>query len=106
MFENTRYVAALRLILERGTLPTISSSQRDRVVRIEYTQDATVARAALMPDHKCGGCDGDGRVACGEEAAPWSAWMAIPLASAGAVVAGLVYPVVCPGCKGTGVRRA
>jgi len=54
-------------------------------------------------DLKCLKCDGCGRVADTDDQEPWSAWLALPLQSAGAVVMGLVKPMTCPACGGLGV---
>lgn len=51
---------------------------------------------------KCAKCDGCGKIASGEEGAPWSTWLALPLGSSAAVLAGIVQPIQCPECKGKG----
>ena len=51
---------------------------------------------------KCRQCDGCGKVADTKDQEPWTAWTSLPLQSAGAVVAGLVKPIECPACGGTG----
>ncbi len=51
---------------------------------------------------KCAKCHGCGQVADTDDQEPWTAWTALPLQSAGAVVAGLVKPIDCPVCGGTG----
>lgn len=53
---------------------------------------------------KCGRCDGCGKVANTRRAEPWSAWLNLPLKSAAAVTAGIVRPMTCPACGGTGVH--
>lgn len=56
----------------------------------------------LPPFPRCGRCDGCGRIASGEEGAPWTAWVQLPRQSKVAVLAGIVQPIPCPSCKGTG----
>lgn len=51
---------------------------------------------------KCQKCDGCGKVANTEDQEPWTVWMNLPLQSAGAVILGIVKPITCPYCKGTG----
>jgi DnaJ-class molecular chaperone len=51
---------------------------------------------------QCPNCEGCGKVADNEEAAPWTHWTGIPLHSAAAVLLGLVKPTTCPNCNGTG----
>lgn len=51
---------------------------------------------------KCERCDGCGRVANSEDAEPWTVWESMPPGSDLAVRLGLVRPVPCPECKGTG----
>lgn len=52
---------------------------------------------------KCKRCDGCGKIASGEEGAPWSRWMELPLKNSLAVVAGVVKPITCPNCDGSGI---
>lgn len=52
---------------------------------------------------KCERCDGCGRIASGEEGAAWTVWETMPHGSDMAVRAGLVKPLWCPDCGGTGV---
>jgi len=49
----------------------------------------------------CTRCDGCGQIDDGE-GAPWSMWEALPPGSDTAVRLGLVSPVVCPSCGGSG----
>lgn len=51
---------------------------------------------------KCGTCDGCGKVADDADRTPWSVWESLPVRSAGAVMLGLVKPVACPDCGGSG----
>jgi hypothetical protein len=55
---------------------------------------------------KCGRCDGCGKIASGDEGAPWSTWMAMPVQSSLAVLAGIVKPLPCPTCGGSGKQTA
>lgn len=50
----------------------------------------------------CPSCDGCGKVANTEEREPWTAWMSLPVGSAIAVVMGIVRPITCQRCSGTG----
>lgn len=61
-------------------------------------------RLRRMPDeHRpCPRCNGCGKIADGEEGAPWTFWLDLPLKSAVAVTAGLVRPIDCPSCGGSG----
>jgi hypothetical protein len=54
----------------------------------------------------CARCRGCGRIANTEDGEPWSAWLELPLGSATAVLLGVVRPVTCPDCGGTGKRKA
>jgi hypothetical protein len=51
---------------------------------------------------KCQRCDGCGKIASGEEGAPWTAWTDMPLGSSAAVIMGIVKPITCPDCGGSG----
>lgn len=52
----------------------------------------------------CAQCFGWKRVADSEDGESWKYWAELPPPSNLAVVAGLVRPVVCPRCGGTGVE--
>lgn len=58
----------------------------------------------MITAEQCSRCDGCGRIDDGD-GAPWSAWLALPLGSAAAVVAGIVKPITCPDCGGSGAAR-
>jgi hypothetical protein len=51
---------------------------------------------------KCPKCDGCGRIGTDDDGTPWAFWENLPVKSAAAVVLGLVRPVTCPTCGGTG----
>lgn len=55
-----------------------------------------------MSEQPCPCCAGCGRIANDAAGTPWSAWLALPARAAIAVVAGLVKPVTCPACGGSG----
>lgn len=76
--------------------------------RAELVQVAAVALrwiekvdSAVTPA-ECAGCWGCGRVADSDDAEPWSFWESLSSPSNMAVVMGLVHPVPCPECDGTG----
>jgi len=50
----------------------------------------------------CTACAGCGQVANSEDREPWTFWLDLPLKSAAAVALGLVRPVPCDGCGGSG----
>lgn len=54
---------------------------------------------------KCVKCDGCGQVANDDDQLPWSYWKELPLQSAVAVLVGLVQPITCPECNGTGEAK-
>ena len=53
---------------------------------------------------KCQKCEGCGKVANDADGTPWTFWLELPVKASLAVVAGLVRPVTCPECKGSGVE--
>jgi transposase len=57
-----------------------------------------------MPDNlqPCPQCEGSGQVANDDEGTPWQHWLDLPLHSASAVLLGVVRPITCPTCNGTG----
>lgn len=62
-------------------------------------------RTDLLPAApKCPKCLGDKRIANSEDGEPWSAWESLPPGSDLAVTMGVVRPITCPECKGTGTK--
>lgn len=53
-------------------------------------------------DDSCPRCNGCKQIADGEEGAPWWTWAQLPPPSNMAVVMGIVKPIPCPACNGTG----
>jgi hypothetical protein len=52
----------------------------------------------------CDKCDGCGRIANSEKGEPWTDWERLPPGSDLAVRLGIVRPIPCPDCKGTGEK--
>ncbi len=57
-----------------------------------------------LKDGNCPRCNGCGYVANDDDGTPWSAWQKLPLESSAAVLMGLVKPVECSACSGTGEK--
>jgi hypothetical protein len=55
-------------------------------------------------DDKCPRCAGCGKIANTEDGQAWTHWLALPLASSLAVAWGIVKPIACPVCSGSGKR--
>lgn len=53
---------------------------------------------------KCTRCDGCGQIANSDDGEPWSVWLNMPIGSSMAVLVGLVKPITCPACAGTGKK--
>lgn len=51
---------------------------------------------------KCQRCRGCGQLADSDDREPWTDWTSLPLQSSAAVLMGLVKPIPCDGCGGTG----
>lgn len=51
---------------------------------------------------KCPTCDGCGKVANTRRGEPWTEWTSLPLLSSAAVLSGIVRPVSCVRCGGSG----
>ena len=60
-------------------------------------------KAKLEPSD-CRRCFGEGQIANSEEGEPWSAWADLPPGADLAVRAGIVKPIPCPECNGTGSK--
>lgn len=50
----------------------------------------------------CNRCDGCGQIANDDDGTPWKYWAELPYQSAASIVFGLVKPLTCPDCIGTG----
>ena len=51
---------------------------------------------------RCAKCAGCGKIANDDDGTAWVHWLALPLESSMAVLAGIVRPIPCPECGGTG----
>lgn len=71
-----------------------------RALAAELLQWAEKAERAAARCEKCYGC---GQVADTRDQEPWKVWLEMPLQSAIAVQMGLVRPIPCPVCKGSGL---
>jgi hypothetical protein len=54
----------------------------------------------------CGRCDGCGKIADSDSGEAWTAWESLPPGSDLAVKMGIVKPIPCPECGGTGKEPA
>jgi hypothetical protein len=77
----------------RGATPAATQEEYPDAVSAAYEHG----------EGKCPKCLGDGRVAGGtDDLDAWPVWAALPPGSDLAVRMGLVYPITCPACGGTG----
>lgn len=60
--------------------------------------------APADPPAPCQRCSGEGQIANTEDGEAWSSWASLPPGSDLAVQLGLVQPIPCPACTGTGRR--
>lgn len=56
----------------------------------------------MTQNEKCQRCDGCGRIADSDDGEPWTVWANLPPGSDLAVRMGIVNPIDCPACGGTG----
>lgn len=66
---------------------------------------AVFEEGTMGTTEKCPACEGEGRVANTEDKEPWSAWETMPATAKAAIHLGLVRPVDCIPCGGTGRKR-
>lgn len=52
----------------------------------------------------CTRCEGCGKIANDEEGSAWTHWENLPEESKLAIKLGLIYPIACPACGGTGKK--
>ncbi|MCV7230706.1 hypothetical protein [Mycolicibacterium komossense] len=62
--------------------------------------------ASFDQANDCPRCYGDGKIATDDDGSPWGAWEELPPGSDFAVRLGIVRPIDCPDCGGTGSRAA
>ena len=94
----------LALKLDDAAFKNIAKAQR--LDFVDYVQEpkATVATdLGKVLEAKCRKCQGDGKVANTDDQEPWSAWESLPPGSDIAVQMGLVRPITCPVCGGSGI---
>jgi hypothetical protein len=83
------------------TTPYDDLPERDREV------DRLIGEAvAAHLGASCPACDGCGQVADSDDREPWTVWASLPPGSDLAVRAGMVRPMPCPRCAGSGLRLA
>lgn len=109
--DEYRLVADVETLLGIKELWAQVLRNSDGSVLLDRSSPMTTALDSLLGIgvEKCGKCDGCGKVANTEGQEPWSAWMNLPLSAAAMVVAGVVRPIDCPACGGSGrfqVQRA
>lgn len=68
----------------------------------EYERRNGLIPTSTPTPTKCANCDGCGQIANDSEGTPWTYWANLPVKSAAAVLIGLVRPVTCPNCDGSG----
>lgn len=54
---------------------------------------------------RCPRCQGCGKIANDDDGSPWTAWENLPPGSDPAVKMGIVKPIECPSCNGSGKRQ-
>jgi hypothetical protein len=59
----------------------------------------------MRPEAACRRCQGCGRIANSEDGEPWSFWEKLPPGSDLMVRAGIIQPLSCPACGGSGVAK-
>jgi hypothetical protein len=100
--STRRMIAAAKmeaLAIVRGEQPLTEAA-------VQRARDAVAAENALMAaaSASCQRCCGCGKLANSDDQEPWTEWLALPLQSSLAVVLGLVRPIPCHECGGTGKR--
>lgn len=60
---------------------------------------------AFQRDDRCPSCAGCGKIANDDDGTPWKYWEELPAPSKLAVQMGIVRPITCTLCAGTGRRE-
>lgn len=68
--------------------------------------EAVTLQPPIPEEIKCGACAGCGQIANDDEGTPWQYWADLAPPSNLAVVIGIVRPLPCPSCGGSGKRGA
>lgn len=97
------------VLLESGSEVPMSrcSLNMETLAILVEEQEALIDQAELeaqepMESLQCERCAGCGQIADDEDGTPWSTWEALPQQSKAAINMGLVKPIPCPDCNGTG----
>lgn len=69
---------------------------------LDPVEKRAIVDVPLPGDGPCSKCEGCGKVANSDDQEPWTYWENLPLKTAMAVTLGLVQPVDCPLCGGSG----
>lgn len=82
--------------------------QTPRCKQFSLTRRPTEAdvSACMSDPNNCRRCYGNGYVASSDDHDPWLIWLALPPVSDMAVVLGLITPLTCFSCLGTGKADA
>lgn len=59
----------------------------------------------MSDESKCPRCESCGKIANDEDGTLWTYWASLPPGSDVAVLAGIVRPIPCPECKGSGTKE-
>jgi predicted nucleic-acid-binding Zn-ribbon protein len=59
----------------------------------------------MSDQEKCPKCEGCGEIANDEDGLPWTHWQELPTAASFAIRLGLIFPIECPECGGTGKAK-
>lgn len=83
--------------------PAPAPTALDAAIDREREEKAKLAAARSLV--KCGRCDGCGKISDNPSGEPWTRWESLPPGSDAAVRAGIVKPIPCPECGGSGVYK-
>jgi len=78
----------------------------DEETGLEPCRAANEGEIAMSEDtRECSRCSGCGEIANDDDGTPWKYWAELPPGSDLAVKAGIVSPIECPECHGTGKTK-
>lgn len=85
-----------------SVVAAILAEQDARIGALDNAREPAEQRSDPDPPKPCARCRGCGKIANSEEGEPWSDWDSLPAGADLAVRMGIVRPITCPSCHGSG----
>lgn len=94
--DRTRHMFEMTLAETRDLRDKLSA-------KIAVMEEEIAEVTEEKPEVVCRRCAGCGKIADSDDGEPWKYWQDLPPGADLAVRAGIVKPITCPACNGTGM---